>query len=191
MGTGLSRAKGLEATTIKRRKAKPMEPCTASTRAFKRGRQVVTEDRHGAAKACEDEDPEQHGAFVVSPDAGNFIEQRLGRMGILKHVPHGEIGNQIGMGECGKGHIDEHELNERGGNRRQRSSGCCPRSAPISGTRVWKAATASARMRAKCPISAIMALPPCLPARRLFPSACRPRPWACSSHHAWPEPYRP
>ena len=53
---------------------------------------------------------------MVSPDAGNFVKQRLGRMGILKHIAHGEIGNQVGMGEGRKGHIDEHELHERGGN---------------------------------------------------------------------------
>jgi len=75
-------------------------------------RQVAAEQRHRAAVDGENEDPEQHGAFVVSPYAGNFIKQWLGRMGILKHVLHGEIGDQIGMGERGKGHVDKYELDE-------------------------------------------------------------------------------
>ena len=49
-------------------------------------RQIAPEQRDGPAEQIEDEDPEQHGAFMVSPDAAQFVEQRLRRMRILGDI---------------------------------------------------------------------------------------------------------
>ena len=49
-------------------------------------RQVLTEERHGSTVESEDQHPEQHRAFVVSPYAADLVEQRLGRMRIRDDV---------------------------------------------------------------------------------------------------------
>ena len=45
-------------------------------------RQVRSEHRNGGAEQGEDQDPQQHGSLVISPDARDLVEQRLQRMGI-------------------------------------------------------------------------------------------------------------
>ena len=99
IGGGSSRAKGLEVSTRKSRKARPTEPCTASTRDLQFQRQIVAEHRHRRAEDGEDQHPQQHRALVVAPHAGNLVDQRLGRMRILGHVEHREIRDDIGMGQ--------------------------------------------------------------------------------------------
>ena len=39
----------------------------------------------------EHKDPEQHRALMIAPGAGDFIEERFGRMGILNDIEHREI----------------------------------------------------------------------------------------------------
>ena len=75
MGRDPAAGTDLRSTTMKSRKATPIAPCTASTRALQGRRQVAAEGRHGRAEQRKDQHPEQHRAFVVAPDAGDLVEQ--------------------------------------------------------------------------------------------------------------------
>ena len=75
---------GSEVNRMNSRKPMPIMPCTASTRARKRRRQIVAEQRDRGAEQRQDEDPQHHRAFVIAPDAGDLVEQRLRRMAVLR-----------------------------------------------------------------------------------------------------------
>ena len=77
-------------------------------------RQVAPEARDRGAEQRQDQDPEQHRAFVVPPDAGDLVEHRLGRVGVLHHVQHGEVGTHVGLREAQEGRGDQRELQHRG-----------------------------------------------------------------------------
>ena len=79
----------------------------------KRRRQVAPEDRHGGTIDCEDPDPEQHGALVIAPGAGELVEQRLGRVGIVGNRHHREVGDDEGLHQAGERRRDEDELRHR------------------------------------------------------------------------------
>jgi hypothetical protein len=51
---------------------------------------------------------------VVSPHAGDFVDERFLRVRIFEHVQHGKIGNNVARGERRKRQCDECELRERG-----------------------------------------------------------------------------
>ena len=80
-----------------------------------RVRQVAAEEGDGGAEQREDQHPQQHGAFVVPPHAGDLVEQRLGRMRIGPHVLDREVGRDVGVGERAEGDGEQRELGERGG----------------------------------------------------------------------------
>ena len=90
-GAGDSRANGLEVASMNSRKAAPISPCTASTLAAQRRRQVAAEQRHQRAEEGQDQHPEQHRAFVVAPGAGDLVEHRLQRVGVLPDIGDREI----------------------------------------------------------------------------------------------------
>ena len=81
-------------------------------------RQVAASQRHGGPENAEDQHPQQHRAFVIAPHAGNFVQQRFGRMRILEHVAQREIRRHIGMHEDEEGQRDERQLQERRRRRR-------------------------------------------------------------------------
>jgi hypothetical protein len=60
-----------------------------------RQRQIIAEGGDEPAEQCEDRHPQQHRAFVVSPHAGDLVEQRFGGMRILEHVGDREIRRDI------------------------------------------------------------------------------------------------
>jgi hypothetical protein len=76
-------------------------------------RQVAPECRQRRPEERQDQHPEQHGALVVSPDAGDLVEQRLRRMRVLRHVGDGEIGDDVGVGERAEGDGDQQKLRQR------------------------------------------------------------------------------
>jgi hypothetical protein len=76
---------------------------------------IVAERRDQTAEQRQDQDPQQHRAFVVSPHPGNFVDQGLQRMRILIHVHDGKIRRHVQrdqrterrerkshLGECGR-----------------------------------------------------------------------------------------
>ena len=77
----------------------------------------VGENRDQRAAKRENEHPQKHRAFVVSPHAGDFIDERLQRMGILDHVDEREVGNDMRIGQRAIGERDEQELRDRRGAR--------------------------------------------------------------------------
>ena len=90
---------------------------------LERLRQIAAEGRDRRAEQRQDQRPEQHGAFVIAPDAGELVDQRLFRMGVLDHVEKREVGNQISIGERRKGDGDEQELHHRSARRHRHRAG--------------------------------------------------------------------
>ena len=80
---------------------------------FQLHRQITAEGGNQRAEQGEDEDPQHHRAFVVSPDAGEAIHQRHRRIRVLVDVEHGEIGGDVASGERGERKRDEGKLRER------------------------------------------------------------------------------
>ena len=78
-------------------------------------RQVVAENGDRRAEGGEDEDPQDHGAFVVAPHAGDLVDERLFRVRVLGDVQHREIGRHIEPHEAQEGRGDEDELGFGGG----------------------------------------------------------------------------
>ena len=62
--------------------------------------------RHERAEEGEDQHPQEHGALMVAPDARDFIDEGLRRMGILDHVQQREIRDEIGVGQRREGDGD-------------------------------------------------------------------------------------
>jgi hypothetical protein len=53
---------------------------------LKHHRQIVAEDCDQRAEEGQDRDPQHHRAFMISPDAGEAVNERHLRIGILEHV---------------------------------------------------------------------------------------------------------
>ena len=80
---------------MKRRNAAAIEPCTASTFAFSWRRQVRAEGRDRGAEQGEDQHPQHHRAFMVSPHARDLVEQRLRRMRVRDHIRDREVRRHV------------------------------------------------------------------------------------------------
>ena len=135
---------------------------------FEAWRQIAPEGRdHGTVKR-QNGHPQQHGAFMIGPHAGNLEEQGFGGMGIGKNILYREIRGDIGPHQRQKGNQQQHQLclRRRDGNahqHRDRIYNC-----PISGTANCTMATINASMSAKCPVSIIIAhILPCKPSNSL------------------------
>ena len=79
-----------------------------------RGRQIASEEGDGGAEESEDEDPEQHGALVVPPHAGDLVKQRLCRVRVGPHVLDREIRGDVGVCKGSEGEGEQPELGDRG-----------------------------------------------------------------------------
>ena len=75
--------------------------------------QIVAEDGDQRAEKRKDRHPQHHRTFVVPPDAGEPIDERHLRIGVLEHIEDGKIGNDVASGERGKGHCYKGKLRER------------------------------------------------------------------------------
>ena len=80
---------------------------------LERRRQVGAEQRDERAEECQDRYPQHHRAFVVAPDAGQPIDQRHRRIGILVDIEHREVGSDVAFGKRQKRDGDEDELRQR------------------------------------------------------------------------------
>ena len=56
-----------------------------------RGWQIAAEGGDRGAAPRQDQAPQQHRSFVISPGAGDLVDQRLCRGGVLRHVEHREV----------------------------------------------------------------------------------------------------
>ena len=97
------------------------EPLHAQHARFEAVRQIAAEGRNAAAEDGQDEDPQQHGAFMVPPDAGDLVDHRLGGMAVLINVDDREIGRDEGVGQRreGSGEQDKLQACGTGGHRHQ------------------------------------------------------------------------
>ena len=79
-----------------------------------RQRQIVAERGDQAAEQRQDRHPEQHRSFVVTPDAGDLVDQRFQRMRILEHVGDGEIRADVQHHQQRERDAGEQKLRQRG-----------------------------------------------------------------------------
>ncbi len=79
------------------------------------GRQIAAEQRDQSSEHAEDEDPQQHRALMVSPHAGDLVDQRLGGVRILEHIDHGEIRPHVAGHQRAEGDGKEAELRNSSG----------------------------------------------------------------------------
>ena len=79
-------------------------------------RQITAEDCHGAAIYSQNQYPQNHRAFMVSPYATDLVKQRLGRMRICSDILYREIRDDVGVCQNRKGKGDERQLQHRRGN---------------------------------------------------------------------------
>jgi hypothetical protein len=71
------RANWLEAKTMKMRKATGDASLHGGHVGAQAGGQVAAVERDGGAEQGEDQNPQQHGALVVPPHAGDLVAERL------------------------------------------------------------------------------------------------------------------
>ena len=75
-------------------------------------RQILAKGRDHRAEHAQDQHPEQHRAFVVSPHAREFVNKRHRRMRILEHIEHREVGADITGGQSREGDRNKNELRQ-------------------------------------------------------------------------------
>ncbi len=78
-----------------------------------RPRQGAAEHGDHAAEDRQDQHPQQHRAFVVSPDAGELVDRGRGAVRVLRDVEDREVGGEVGVDERGEGDRDAGELGQR------------------------------------------------------------------------------
>ena len=122
---------------MKRRKAAAIQRLHREDERLQPVGQVAAEGGDQRAEQREDEDPEEHRALVVPPDAGDLVEERLRRMRILDDVEEREIRDDVGVDQRREGEADEQELRDRGRRARPRSAAGRGACAPQNGTLDW------------------------------------------------------
>ncbi len=87
-------------------------------------------ERHRSREDGEDQHPEQHRAFVIAPDAGDFIDQRLRRSRILINVDEREIGGDVRVSQRDIGQGDKTKSGKRDRRRDAHQAGIACRDSP-------------------------------------------------------------
>ena len=156
-----------------------------------RARQRAAEQGDDRAEHRQNEDPQQHRAFVEPPDAGDLVDRRHRAVRILRDVENGKIRRQMRIDERCECNCDQRELGQRGAapdlHKLIVADARAPQRRPVCASAAQSASTS-----AKCPISTIMVWrrPP-LPASGPV-SKAPPRPRAAySAHRVWREWSRP
>ena len=80
---------------------------------LERRRQVAAETCDQRAKERKDRYPQHHRAFVVAPDAGEPVDQRHRRVGILIDIENRKIGNHVALGKRQESDRHKRELRQR------------------------------------------------------------------------------
>ncbi len=80
---------------------------------LQRLRQVSAEESDHRGKEDEDQQPQEHRAFVISPDPGDLVDQRLKGMRVLPYVLDREIRRHISECQHGEGECDQQKADER------------------------------------------------------------------------------
>jgi hypothetical protein len=106
-------AEGVGGEQDEGQKAHADQPHHAQDAGTRRLVQVAREERHRHAPAAQNQGPQQDGALMPAPYAGNTVRQGQGRVGMLHHIQHGKIIAHEGMGQAGEGHRHEQALPAR------------------------------------------------------------------------------
>ena len=80
-----------------------------------RDRRGKKRDQRAAER--EHEHPKEHRAFVIPPDARDFVDEGFERMRVLDHIDEREIRDDMRISERAVGKRDEEELRDGGGTR--------------------------------------------------------------------------
>ena len=99
---------------MKMQKAQPDHALHGERVGFERIGQTLPEHGDGRAEDRQDQDPQQHRAFVVAPDARDLIDERLGRVRVGDDVGDGEVRRDKGIGQTSERQRDEDALPDRG-----------------------------------------------------------------------------
>src|ERR1700728_4448900 len=110
--------------------------------------QIGAEYRYQRAEEGEDRHPQHHRAFVIAPDAGEPVDQRHLRIGILIDIEHREIRDDITKRQRAK-------CTSAAGTAMSMSAESLVR-VPTIGITPWIRATPSASINAKWPSSGII-----------------------------------
>ena len=99
---------------MNRRNAAAIQDCTARTLARKSSGMDRRKQRDGRGEHRQNQNPQQHRAFVIAPDAGDFIDQRFRGMRVLDDIDEREIGLDMrdGQGQISVSH--EAKSHQRG-----------------------------------------------------------------------------
>ena len=95
--------------------ADPDQPLDRKHPGTQGGGQVAAEQRDQPAVERQDPDPENERALVVAPHAGEFVEQGLRGVGIVRHVRDGKIRHDEGVHQAGERRRNEEELRRHRG----------------------------------------------------------------------------
>ena len=78
------------------------------------GGQVAAEDGDGNCPQGEGHGPEQHGAFVATPDGRQAVLHGQGGVGVGGNIQHGEVVGVKGVAKTDEGDAGKHKLPSRG-----------------------------------------------------------------------------
>ena len=110
-----------------------------------RARQIAAEPGDRPAAQRQDQRPEDDGAFVVPPGAGDLIDQRLHAVAVLRHVQHGEIVRHMGPDQAERRRRQCQQLPRRQSRRRRDQPLVAPLRAPYRQDRLRKRKCTSQR----------------------------------------------
>ena len=77
-------------------------------------RQRAAKQSDERAEDRQNENPQEHRAFVVPPDAGDLVDRGHRHVRILGDVENGKVRGQVRVDERGEGDRDQRELDQRG-----------------------------------------------------------------------------
>ena len=153
---GNSRSNGFDVSSMNSRKPERDEAHHAEHARDHLVGQVAALERDRHRPAAEHQHPEQHRAFVRAPRRGDPVLQRQLRVRVGRDVEHREVVGDERVREAAERERDEQELSRRERPRERHPRGNAPLRADER-QRALQRASSSARMRAKCPSSGIMA----------------------------------
>ena len=113
IGGGQTRSSGFDVVSANSRKPAEVKPRTPMTRARSDEGRARPKPGDRAAAQREDQAPQQDGALVVPPGAGDLVDQRLQAVGVLHHVGDGEVVHHRAPDQAAIGGRQRDELADR------------------------------------------------------------------------------
>ena len=111
---GVDARKRVRGQKDEQQKGEPDHPLNREGPRAQTRRQVAAEHGYGQAVEHEDEGPQHHGAFVIAPGSGDFVDQRFVGVAVVDHVQDREIAGHVQPDQGTEGYRHQEELRERG-----------------------------------------------------------------------------